>query len=79
MQLTVAFASTRHARDALRFLAESSLGVTAYARAVVHEDEDMALVDIEIPHDERSRLDTLLLGVHGIVIEEQAASFTAVA
>lgn len=78
MQLKVGFASEQHARDALRFLAGSSLHVTAYARPSTH-DEDMALVDIEIPHDERSRLDTLLLGVHGIVISEPAASLTAVA
>jgi hypothetical protein len=71
VRLTVAFASPRHARDAVRFLAGSTLHVTAFARPAA-DDSEMALVDLEIPGVERVRLDTLISGVHGIVIDQVA-------
>ncbi len=69
VRLTVAFASSRHAREAVRFLAGSTLHVTAFARPTL-DDAEMALVDLEIPSVERARLETLLGGVHGIVIDQ---------
>jgi hypothetical protein len=78
VQLKVGFASEQHARAALRFLAGSSLHVTAATRPGT-SDGDMAVVDIEIPNDEWSRLETLLVGVHGIVLREPQAVLTVVA
>ena len=69
--LTVAFASRNHARDALLFLAGSSLAITATPRPCP-DDTDMAVVDIDVPTVERERLGTLLHGVHAIVIGEEA-------
>ncbi len=76
--LTVAFASPTHARAALRFLSGSALAITTVVRPCCAETE-LALVDVEVPTSERDRLGTLLAGVHGIVIEEQAAKPAAVA
>jgi len=78
VHLTVAFASSRHARDAVRFLAGSTLRVTAFARPTADEAE-MALVDLEIPRVERARLETLLGGVHGIVIDQAPIAANLVA
>jgi hypothetical protein len=76
--LTVAFASRNHASDALRFLAGSSLAITATPRPCP-DDTDLAVVDIDVPLDERERLDTLLHGVHALVIGEDAAPGAAAA
>jgi hypothetical protein len=77
VHVTVAFASPGHADAALRFIAGSTLAMTATRRPVGH-DEDMALVDIEIRSRDRVRLETLLLGVHAFVLKEARAG-TAVA
>ena len=73
--LTVAFASPSHARDAIGFLARSTLSLTLCARPV-HGDADMALVDIDVPTAERDRLGTLLAGVHALVLEREEATAT---
>ncbi len=72
LHLTVAFASAVHAGSALEFLARASVEMTATERPV-SGDGDMTIVDIDIPNHERSRLRTLLNGVHALVIEETAA------
>jgi hypothetical protein len=69
VRLTVAFADVDHARLAVRFLAGSSLHITATQRPT-NDDTDMALVDVEIPNHERSRLETLIAGVHGLLIDD---------
>jgi hypothetical protein len=69
IRLTVAFADREHARVAVRFLAGSSLSVTAVERPI-NDDADLALVDIQIPDQELTRLETLIAGAHGIVIRE---------
>ncbi len=71
LHLIVAFATVAHATSALEFLAQGSLPISASPRPVAAEG-DLALVDIEIPIQERSRLATLLGGVHALVIEESA-------
>jgi hypothetical protein len=73
--LTVAFASPSHARAAIGFLAGSSLSLTLSARPVLG-DTEMALVDIDVPTAERDRLDTLLGGVHALVVEREGAIAT---
>jgi hypothetical protein len=72
-RLTVAFASPSHARAAIGFLAGSSLSLTLSERPVLG-DTDMALVDIDVPAAERDRLDTLLGGVHALVVEREGAT-----
>lgn len=76
MQLTVAFASTRHAREALRFLEGSSVRMTAQPRPVGHEGHDLALVDLKLLKRDRGRLEILLRGVHGLILDDEEATET---
>ncbi len=78
IRLTVAFADRGHARIAVRFLAGSSLSVTTVERPT-NDDADLALVEIQIPNHELTRLETLIEGAHGIVIREPEQSAVSVA
>jgi hypothetical protein len=77
--LTVAFASPRHARDALAFLASGVHPFRAVPREATDPSTALALVDIELPCGERDRLLTLLSGVHGIVVADTPALAVSVA
>ena len=78
LHLVVAFASARHARDGLAFMRASSVRFEASVRPV-DEPEHFAVVDLTLAPGDRGRMETLLLGVHAIVLNEEAESGSAVA
>lgn len=78
LHLVVAFASARHARDGLAFMRASSVPFEATVRPV-DEPEHFAVVDLSLEPVDRGRLETLLLGVHAIVLDEAVESNSAVA
>ncbi len=75
--LLVAFATDRHARDAVRFLDGTTL-VTCAPSIRGGEGGSFAVVDFRVDPEDCDRLATLLSGLHGIVLRE-AAPLEAVA
>jgi hypothetical protein len=76
IRVVIAFATARHARDAVRFLAEASLVLDPpYVRG--GEGAEFATVELEVEAGDRERLGTLVHGLHGIVVGERFAEALA--
>ena len=78
LHLVVAFASADHARKGLAFMRASSVSFEATVRPE-DEPEHFAVVDLSLEAVDRGRMETLLLGVHAIVLNEEVESNSAVA
>ena len=76
IRVIVAFATARHARDAVRFLAGASL---VFDPPTVRggEGAEFATVELEVEVGDRERLGTLVHGLHGIVVGERFAEALA--
>ncbi len=74
--LTVAFATARHARDALSFLRASGVRV-APGDISGGAGAEFAVVELAVEAGDRPRVLTLLSGLHGIVLEDRAQAAVA--
>lgn len=73
-RLRVAFASDRHARYALEFLA----GLTHPPLTTsIEQAAELTFLDLEIRSSERERVATLMRGAHGIPVDLPAADAEA--
>lgn len=76
VRIVVAFASARHAQDAVGFLARTAL--VAGAMDVSGGDgPSFATVSLELEARNRDRLLTLVSGLHGIVMQERDPALVA--
>jgi hypothetical protein len=69
--LTVAFATARHARDALSFLRVSGMRI-ASGHVSGGSGAEFATVELLVDRADRARVLTLLSGLHAIVLEDRA-------
>lgn len=65
-RLRIAFASERHARYALEFLASLTNPPTA---TLIEDEASLTFVEVEIRIVDRERVSTLMRGAHGIPME----------
>jgi len=72
-RLTIAFATPAHASDALAFIDRAKLAVRQTTPSWGGEGGACVQVELEVAIDDLARLQTLLHGVHAIVIPSVAA------
>jgi hypothetical protein len=72
IHFVVAFATTRHANDAVRFLAGTAL-VAGDPTVQGGDGPDFAVVEVDVETGNRDRLATLINGLHGILMSERSA------
>jgi hypothetical protein len=65
-RLRIAFASERHARLALEFLAALANPPTSTS---IEDEASLTFLEVEIRTADRERVSTLMRGVHGIPVE----------
>lgn len=71
--LTLAFATARHAHHAIGFLRACDVAFDA-GEVSGGADGDFATFDVQVSISARSRLLTLVAGVNGLVVAEQAGA-----
>jgi hypothetical protein len=76
IQLVVAFATKRHALEAVRFVSDTAL-VCGVPSVTAGDGSSFAVVRFEVEARNRERLATLVQGLHGIVMPDRAAEAVA--
>jgi hypothetical protein len=74
LRLTIAFATAAHAADGLAFIDRAHLGVRQTAPTEGGEGGRCVQVELEVDIADVRRLETLLHGVHAIVLAEPVAA-----
>lgn len=71
--LTVAFATTTHAADGLAFIQRAAVPFRQTAPSRGGSGGECVQLELEVASDDAGRLQTLVLGVHGIITASATA------
>jgi hypothetical protein len=73
LRVTVAFATASHAAEGLAFIDRARLGVRQASPSRGGVGGECVQIELEVSRDNAARLETLLCGVHAVVVAGSSA------